>query len=80
MSTVILWTSTDNGSTSLTNDIIATFSNNINGHNNYDKIEHTFEAASGSMITLVFNSFTMNHSLYTMDDTLGILISNDNVT
>lgn len=68
MTTVVLGTGTDNGTTTLTNDITTSFSNSSDGHNNYDKIEHTFEAASGSKLTLVFNSFTMDHTLYTMND------------
>lgn len=80
MTTVVLGTDTNNGTTTLTNDITASFSNSSDVHTNYDKIEHTFEAASGSTLTLVFNSFTMEHTSYTMYHALGILISNNNVT
>lgn len=80
MTTVVLGKDTKNGTTTLTNDITASFSNSSDVHTNYEKIEHTFEAASGSTLTLVFNSFTMDHSLNTMSDALGILISNDNIT
>ena len=80
MTTVVLGTDTKNGKTTLTNDITASFRNSSDAHTDYDKIEHTFEAASGSTLTLVFNSFTMDHSSYTMNDALGILISNDNIT
>lgn len=82
MTTVVLGNDTKNGTTTLTNDITASFSNSnksIDVYANYEKIEHTFEAASGSTLTLVFNSFTMDHSYYNMSDALGIFISNDNI-
>lgn len=62
MTSLLLGTDTDNETTTLTNDITASFSNSSDVHTNYDKIEHTFEAASGSTLTLVFNSFTYHGS------------------
>lgn len=80
MTTVVLGNDTKNGTTTLTNDITASFSNSSDVYTNYAKIEHTFEAASGSTLTLVLNSFAMAHSYYSMSDALGIFTSEDNIT
>ena len=83
MTTVVLGGPGENGTTTLTNDITASFS--FGGEQPYIMTylswsEHTFEAASGSTLTLLFNSFNMDHEWSFMRNGLGIFVSNDNVT